>query len=505
MRCFILYLAVAAIVMSGTAFSAEEPVKKAEAVAEAAEKPAEGTLFRAIGGEWLTRKAGIKMDNVLQIGFSRNSVSDAGARQGGTSNFPIGYPGDENFQFHSIDNFFHRDIKSNIIPRITPIPGPVPKDVDVGFMFETVYGRNGQPCRVYGYDMHWGLNEPGASNPPLAASSKQYFLCTPNVFAQIYLPLFKGVAITGGRFGSGIGYEIPPAVRPSPDFFYSRTYAFYAQPDEVVGFLVSANLYRSPKHGFLAAEFGANQGWQTLDSPNGGTLNNFMGAVRWRSAKMTTWIDYTFIVGPAQVKAPAFVSGSVNLAAFNYFPLYHVVSPRSQSKFYTSLHGSHDFNAKWRMTAELLYGKQSGDGKADTYVISGPAPAPDSLVPNFKGATWNGFNGQLLYTVRKGLQTGMRFERFHNPDGFALYPLTFNPPGTALGNVVPVMNGARGNLHDITFGVRYDLTKYMMLRPELRADWQTRNNGVNVFGTSNTVAKSSSHQVTGSIDLVLYF
>jgi Putative beta-barrel porin-2, OmpL-like. bbp2 len=463
--------------------AAEQP--KAE---QPKEPPAEGTLFRALGGESLTKKTGIKMDNLVQLGWSRNSASDATTRNGGTSNFPIGLPGDEGFQLQAAQLFIHRDIKTNILPRITPTPGPVPKNFDWGFMAETVYGRNGQPCRMYGYDMFWGVNEPGASNPPAAAGSRENFLCTPNVYMQAYLPLFKGIALTGGRFGAGIGNDIPPAVRPTPDFFYSRPYTFYSQPDQVFGFLASANVYRSEKNGFLAAEFGVTNGWQGYENNTGGTMNTIMGALRWRSPHMSTWIDYAFIVGDAQTKNPA------NAGLF--MPLDHVLSPRGQKRMYHSIHGSHDFNAHWKLTGEFAYGRMDGDGKPDTLLIVSPAPTVPP-VSNFKGAQWSGFTEQVIYTQRKGLAYGFRFEHFRNPDGFALYPLTF-----AVVSGTPTF-AVKGNLNDVTWGIHYDLTKYMMLRPEVRYDWQSNNHGVNVFGAGTS--KPSNSQVTGSVDLVLYF
>jgi hypothetical protein len=42
-----------------------------------------------------------------------------------------------------------------------------------------------------------------------------------------------------------------------------RTNAMYSDADQVLGFLASANLMRSPKNGYLLAEFGVNNGEQT--------------------------------------------------------------------------------------------------------------------------------------------------------------------------------------------------------------------------------------------------
>ncbi|EKD99162.1 MAG: hypothetical protein ACD_23C00096G0001 [uncultured bacterium] len=46
----------------------------------------------------------------------------------------------------------------------------------------------------------------------------------------------------------------------------------------------------------------------------------------------------------------------------------------------------------------------------------------------------------------------------------------------------------------------YKINKSAILRPEVRYDWQTRNNGINAFGGG-----TANKQTTLSTDLVIYF
>lgn len=496
MRRILVFVLAMGLLFATGAFAADAVSGQAETpkAAKAPEPPAEGTLWRATVGEKFIKETGIKVDFFLSAGFAwnnnRNSAASNTNGNIGNGNYPNGEPGDTGFQLSQTQMTIHRDMATNILPRITPTPGPVPQKFDWGFEFDGVYGRDGQPCAMTGWDQHWGPNEPGATNPGLAATNRQNFLCTPNVWGSIYLPFWKGMAIEFGRMGDGLSYEIPPVVRPGPTFFWSHSYAAYTDMHQVVGVLGSVNLYRSEKNGYLAAEFGLNNGEQTLHSAAAKPMQNFSGAVRWRSPHMSTWVDYNFRFGPSNVNVNSAGVPTAGFAGGQQVD-YLVQAASGQNRQRHDFIFAHDYK-KWRFVGEGVYGKFSSDNKATTLVV---APPPVTLAycgkPTscpFTGASFSSENGTINYTISPKLIAGFRIEHFNNPNSIFLWPLT------------PV----QGAINDVTFGFNYNPAKYIRLRPELRYDWQTGNKGVAAFGTDAN-GKASQSQIMAAMDVVLYF
>lgn len=472
-------------------------------------------------------KVGFSARKVFRSPWTRsNNTRDSNATtsgNGGGANNPNGEPGDTGFQLSQTQMTIHRDIRTNIIPRVTPTPGPVPNKFDWGFEADTTYGRDGQPCRMNGWDTHWSINEPGATNAPVAASTRQGFLCTPNIFAQVYLPFWKGMALTAGRMGDVVGMEIPPPVRPGPTFFWSHSYAFYAETWQVWGILGSVNVYRSPKNGYVAAEFGVNAGEQSYQEYSGNP--GFSGAVHYRSPHMNTWIDYTFRMFDGNLKLNS--TGNLVTQGLDYgvgsggvaspgtiSPLYPLQAMNGQRKMRNSWTVQHEIGKRWKVTAEGVYGFQHGDGAATT-VLSGPAAlgycggitTPGGIAPacpGFKGASYSGVNGNVFYTINKKATWGLRVEHFNDPDGVFLAPLNYSGfyPSTVAG---PMPASVKTALNDITFGINYNPVKFVRLRPEIRYDWQSGNHGVPIFGAGNLDGKMSQTQIMASMDAVFYF
>lgn len=424
--------------------------------------PAEGYLFRQLAGSAAGNSYGIQAQGYMQLGVSHNNNSSAPSRSAGNSNFPVA-PGDEGVKLEDLKLIIAKPMVSNILPRITPLPGPVPAEFSFGFQADLMYGRSGQPAGMFGFDQGWGVNQPGASNPALAASNRQNFLAIPQLYAQAYFPVAYGVALMAGRFGAGIGYEIPPQVRPTPNVFYSRSYAFLAQPDQVAGALASVNVMRGAM-GLLAVELGAVKGWQNLADNNGS--RSTIGALRWRSADMGTAVNYSFITGNEQNDPGTAVQA----------PVATIISPRGQRRQHHSLSASVHLAGGWEVAAEILYGKQAGDGRPETVsILTGPG---------FSGAQYRGQNAILSYRASPRLRYSARLEHFSAPDGFGLFPLS---------SVTSDFNAA-------TLGAQADLNRFVTFRPEIRYDRQSRNNGSQAFGNGK-----ASKQTTLSADMVLRF
>lgn len=434
-----------------------------QAQAQQADEPGEGALFRSLFGSSLERDYGITVSGLLDLAYTRNNRSTHDERRDGLSNLPLTGMSDEGAEFGGLHLFIDKPLASTMVPRITPLPGPTPQASSFGFTFESNYGRNAQFARTFGWDMHWDVNSPGDNNTDKARRDKQRFLALPNVAAMAYLPFGTGINIMGGVFGPAIGYEIPPNVRASRNTFASKTYAFVTEPGTVAGVSLGSRVYAGDA-GLLGVELGVVQGWDNLRDNN--DSKSALGAVRWRTQDMQTWIDYEFIVGNEQNKSFSDVQA----------PASRLVSSSGQLKQQHSLNGWHKFDANWSMGAEVVYGRQAGDGRADTVdVVTGPG---------FDGAHWWGANAVLTWQYRPDLAFSLRGEHFSDPDGFILFPVST----------------ARGDFNAVTAGLRYDLNRHVSIRPEIRYDAFDGRSDQRPFGNGR-----DQTQLTGMVEALIYF
>ena len=362
---------------------------------------------------------GLQAFGFAQVGVSANDVTSHDQATRGHSNFPVVGPADEGLQLNAIQVALRKEMASNLLPRVTPVPGPMPWNFSWGFRAEAMYGRNGLPAELQGWDSKWHVNQ--NESGVAAGTSRQSYLVTPQVYAEFFFPVAEGLALTVGRFGAGVGREIPPEFQPNPNFFYSKTYAFVSQPDQVVGALGSANLMRNDL-GFLLGELGVVQGRQLFKDNNG--RKSVIGALRWRSPDMRTWIDYSVMAGDEQNSPTATPA----------MPVARVISPRGQLRQHHSLTFTAHPADGWEVVGEALYGRQAGDGRADTIdILTGPG---------YKGGQYAGLNGELRYALRPGLRLGVRGEVFVDREATALFPVT----------------AVAGDFHALTVGARCEVS-----------------------------------------------
>lgn len=433
------------------------------ACASTAAETGEGSLIRALFGDTLQKDYGILAFGLVDAGFSRNNRSTHDERKSGLTNQPIIGYADEGLELGNFGIFIDKALDGTMVPRITPQPGPMPKDWAFGFTFEAEYGRNAQNARTVGWDANWAINQPGASDPAKAARDKQLFLAVPNLAATAYVPYGPGINVMAGVFGLALGYEIPPNVRNARNKFASKSYAFMTESITATGVLLGTRLVNDSSM-ILGAELGVIQGTNNMRDNN--DAKSVTGALRWRTPDMKTWIDYEFLVGNAQNDSTADVQS----------PKSRLISADSQFKQQHSLNAWHSFDSQWSMGAELMYGRQDGDGKRTTVdIITGPG---------FSGASWWGVNSVVTYQRTPDLAYSIRAEHFDNKDGFALFPATT----------------ARGAFNAITTGFRYDLNKNVSLRPEVRYDWFDAKDKDRPFGNGQYRS-----QVTGIVEALIYF
>lgn len=423
----------------------------------------EDSLARWLLGPELERDHGIRISGLLDVGYARNNRSNSDEREDGLSNLPLTGFSDEGLELASVHLFVDKRLVSNVVPRVTPLPEPSPEEVSFGFSVETLYGRNAQFARTFGWDMHWDANSPGDDDPERAKRDKEKFVATPNLFASVYLPYGPGISLMAGIFGPAVGYEIPPNIREARNPFASKTYAFVSEPSTVAGFLASTRLVND-ESGILGAELGLVQGRNNLRDNNSG--KSVLGALRWRTPDMQTWIDYEFMVGDEENHDFDDVQA----------PTARVVSPHGQLRQQHSLNAWHAFDPRWSVGAELVHGRQSGDGKAETLdIVTGPG---------FDGASWWGVNGVVTYQHRKDLAFSLRGEHFRDRDAFVLFPTS----------------SAQGDFNALTIGLRWDATRHISIRPELRYDWFDPLEHDRVYGNGR-----DRSQLTGLVEALVYF
>ena len=441
-------------------------------VVAADDAPPQGSFGRAIFGDDFGKSNGLVMGGWLEVGYAVNNHSDPGGK--GLANSPVVIARDEGIQLNQVSLYLEKNINTNVITRVTPTPAPMPQGYDWGFKVMALYGRDGQPIQMFGWDSNTAANRPGNQDPANAALFRQEFITYPEFHLNFYMPWWQGMSLMLGNFMSPIGHEIGFAVEPTPNIFYTRTYAFAAAPIDHTGALLALNLVKSQSM-LLSGELGVVRGWSNFKDNNGKPA--YLAAIRWRTPDMKQWVDLEVITGDAQAD-PAKIdnSNAASQADTANIPVTRVISPNSLNKTETHLTWSGDIGMQWKGVVELTYGKMKGDGSAQTVdIITGPG---------FSGATYSGVEGQLQYKIDAKLAAAGRLELFRDRNGFALFPNTT----------------VAGDFYEATLGLQWRPAKNLLIRPELRYDWQGHNNGANAFAGG-----TKSNQLLFATDIVLQY
>ena len=128
-------------------------------VAQAADnQPPQGALGRSLFGDDFGAVNDVKFGGWLQLGAV---IKDKQGQPDGLGNSPIVLARDNGLQLNQLYFYLEKGIRTNIIPRATPIPAPVFTDYSVGFYVDALYGRDGQPLQTFGWDDRWNVNNPG--------------------------------------------------------------------------------------------------------------------------------------------------------------------------------------------------------------------------------------------------------------------------------------------------------------------------------------------------------
>ncbi|GAB4263069.1 MAG: hypothetical protein Kow0065_13840 [Methylomicrobium sp.] len=247
-----------------------------------------------------------------------------------------------------------------------------------------------------------------------------YKLAFPQVYAELFAPIGNGLTTKVGHFYTIIGNEVVTA----PDnFFYSHAYTMqYGEPFTHTGVLMSY-----PVNNNISLTGGVVSGWDSFFQQPA----NFLGGVTYTTDDQKTSVAVSYIGGDSIVADRADNNGQ---QVTDHVSMYSIVL-------------NHDFTDELHYTLQHDLGVQENVGNSGT------------------DATWYGINQYLTYDVNDQLATGLRFEWFRDEDGARV-------AGIGRGNTMP---GGENHYFAVTAGVNYSPLSWLMLRPEIRYDWVTKN------------------------------
>jgi hypothetical protein len=540
---------------------------------EGATPGSDGALFKSLGWDKYREKTRVSFYGYIQEGISTNNTIKKGdpgilypddPGNYGNGAIPtdaqgpiIGLEDADKPVMENVELWIERGIRGNMVLGVTPTPGPMYKHFDWGFSSETDYGRSVNPCRMTGFDTDWAMNP----SPQQDTFNGYHWLCEPTAQFDLYFPILKGVALRIGRQpDQAMTDEIPPQAFFSPNMFYTHSYSL-TRAHQQLGARIFATVMHSHQYGYVMAEFMVDPNAQQAAHTLNGSPNYGFG-VRYRTPKMSWWVDYTGRFGPGEVKLVCSTPGDVESCVLPEKALWvndqlandHIFSATHQMFFENALQITHEFGPKIKADILFQFGKQSGDGAATTVATYSPA-GPDACgllyyytptivrplcrgggsdfnpgAPAFNGASYDSITAHVTYSFNKKTNASFRIEQFHNPNAYfgeppfaainyPWYTGKYQATGECYDSEAycypgpPVWGAVTGAFNEITGGMNYNPNVHVRIRPEIRYDWQSGNYGIPAFGQNNLLIEKApyvtynteSSQFTAAIDTVFYF
>lgn len=337
------------------------------------------SLFDAVAPGLAERK-------IVAGGWIAQSYTANGLNPEDRSNGSLGVNDRANdYELNQVAIFAHRDID------------PTQGVIDFGWRVDAWYGSDSRWVMSQGWDDQWG-------NDVWTA------FAMPQAYAEVFLPVGNGAAMTFGRVWSPIGFEGVPA----PDrFFLSATNLFmFAEPSTHTGVNV-----KYPLNEQWTVQGGVVQGWDVSDFGGG---RAFLGTASWKGNEDKTTLTFVGYYGSE--------TGDPDNRLFS-----------------TSTMLTH------KLTEKLSYIMWSEFGNSQGAAVD----AND----NPKNGQWLGVVGCFLYAIDKNWSLGSRFEWFYDDDGTRIAEWREE---TLLG---------KGDVYAFTMGLNYTPSPNWIIRPEVRYDW----------------------------------
>lgn len=413
-------------------------------------------------------------DNPLGIqisGWAQASV--AGSNHGGQMTPATIFRRDTGLTLDQVAITIEKKVKSNIVSRVGPFPGDMPRTVDWGFNVTGMYGADNFFFRTYGLDDDWGSNKVRDFD-----SSDMYSSLT-QAYAEFYFPVLGGSNLMLGLFHTPLANEIGFALpAPAPTTFYTHPYSFIHGPAKHVGALWSSHILNNPDSSKLSYELGAVRGYNSLQDPNNDwdTIAN----LRWRSKDFSLWIDFENIYGNgaddsfSKCNCGSPIPADSSLAKDDYLARYQ--SYLTVTKF---------LDPKNIVTTEVSYGYQEKALLTDIFNQE-PYGIPKQ---GGKDASWYGLNVSYNHIFNPELSSAVRAEYFKTDGVHVLVPY-------------------EGIYKAITANVTWNPKSYLRVRPEIRYDWYSGTHkpfSAQDNGLPPLINGTEDNQLSYSLDLTFFF
>jgi len=235
---------------------------------------------------------------------------------------------------------------------------------DLGGRVDLLWGSDYYFTEAFGLEMRRdGTQRWNSNSGPRGAGAALYGLAMPQLYAEVFAPIWQGFSVKMGHFYTIMGYE---SVMAPENFFYSHSYTFqYGEPFTHTGLMTTFQASRG-----LVFQAGFHRGWNAWEGVN--DQLSFLGGVHLKSLHERTTYSFTITHGhydPAGQYARTAIS---NVFRYELTPCSSYV-------------------------VQFDYGNDEG-GSADG------------------DASWYGLTNYLYHELSPTTELGMRLEWFHDSD-----------------------------------------------------------------------------------------
>ena len=315
----------------------------------------------------------------------------------------------------------------------------------LGFQTDIIYGTDAF------YFLALGLDDKIVSDH----SSRLYKLAIPQLYAELFAPIGPGVTFQFGKWYTPVGFETGLATQ---DFFYSRAIGFNITPYSHTGIQASFDLTDQ-----ISMSHGLHRGSDVWEDNNNAL--GYAGMVRWENHDESTAITFACNLGPEQ----------------------------DETADWQDIDGFPGPDAPGENLNRVIYSLTLEQGLTDdlTYILNHDFFFQEGSARfGIEDAEAYGVTQYLIYDCSEALSAGMRLEVYRDDDGFV---------GSGFRSLNPAAPGTYTNL---TLGFNYRPAECLVLRPEIRWDWQDRDQS---DATPAFDSGSSTRQFLVSVDAVLSF
>lgn len=264
---------------------------------------------------------------------------------------------------------------------------------------------------VYGTDGAFHLSD--GFDQDISSGHRFYKLAIPQLYGNVFVPIGRGISFKFGKFFTPVGNEVKYNAN---NFFYSYYLSFGLQPGNHTGVLAETELTDT-----IHLRFGPNFGWNASENSNHAI--SYAGDLRWQSIDRQSELIFAIQTGQQRTRI---------VSADSYVNVYSLVFKKRLDR-------------RWLILLEhdSLISDSRSSVSAD----------------DFEGYSLAGY---LFYDISRLWRAGVRFEWLRDDDGF----LTLFDSNQPL---------AAGSYYDLTMGLNWQPKPHLRVRPELRYDWQVRD------------------------------